>query len=127
VLYGYVWVHLHGFLGILTFAINLIAFALIVDWVSDRGISHFKGGAVPLLLAHNAFERHTHPLTLTIARAHHRHKRTPARAHPRIPPTDIVRVRVAHEIIGIIMFICSFFLPIFGVVGELFLKKCTYP
>ncbi|ELR21885.1 DOMON domain containing protein [Acanthamoeba castellanii str. Neff] len=76
VLYGYVWVHLHGFLGILTFAINLIAFALIVDWVSDRGISHFKG---------------------------------------------------AHEIIGIIMFICSFFLPIFGVVGELFLKKYHDP
>ncbi len=38
-----------------------------------------------------------------------------------------MRVSVAHEIIGIVMFICSFFLPIFGVVGELFLKKCTPP
>ncbi len=45
VLYGYVWVHLHGFIGILTFVVNLIAFALIVDWVSDREIDHFKGGA----------------------------------------------------------------------------------
>jgi hypothetical protein len=45
VLYGYVWVHLHGFLGILTFVVNLIAFALIVSWVSDRDIDHFKGGA----------------------------------------------------------------------------------
>lgn len=76
VLYGYVWVHLHGFLGILTFVVNLIAFALIVSWVSDRDIDHFKG---------------------------------------------------AHEIIGIIVFICAFFLPLVGVIAELFLKKYRDP
>jgi hypothetical protein len=76
VLYGYVWVHLHGFLGVLTFVVNLIAFALIVNWVSDRGIDHFKG---------------------------------------------------AHEVIGIIMFICTFFQPLVGIIGELFLKKYKDP
>jgi hypothetical protein len=72
VLYGYVWVHLHGFLGILTFVVNLIAFALIVSWISDREIDHFKG---------------------------------------------------AHEIIGIIMFVCAFLQPLVGIIAELFLKK----
>jgi hypothetical protein len=80
VLYGYVWVHLHGFLGILTFVVNLIAFALIVDWVSDREIDHFKGGATIVTAArshsmtdtttrtHASPHTHTHTHTLTTAR-----------------------------------------------------------